>query len=110
MSFREGSDPEYDPNSMGQPVAIRESVQMGQVLLVDTDRSFTGQDGLSITVDEPGHSVPGLLGARLFALGIGVDHIHVLQNTVSVRRDRDWDSAAESAVLSALEDFLRFYV
>ena len=94
---------------MGQPVAIRESVQMGNLLIVDTDRSFTGQDGQSMTTDQPGHSVPGLLAGRLFDLGIGIDHIHVLQNTVSLRRDRDWDAEAESAALAAVEDFLRFY-
>ena len=94
---------------MGQPVAIRESIRMGKVLLVDTDRSFTGQDGQSITTERPGHSVPGLLAERLFDLGIGVDHIHVLQNTVSVRRGLDWDAEAESAVLAAVGDFLQFY-
>ena len=82
---------------------------MGKILLVDTDRSFTGQDGQNITSDQPGHSVPGLLAGRLFDLGIGIDHIHVLQNTVSVRRDRDWDVEAESTALTAVEDFLRFY-
>ncbi len=82
---------------------------MGQILLVDTDRSFTGQDGQSIAFDQPGNSMPGRLAERLFDLGIGVDHIHVLQNTVSLRRDRDWDDETESTALSALEDFLRFY-
>lgn len=94
---------------MGQPVAIRNTVRMGQILLVDTDRSFTGQDGQTMTPDQPGHSVPGRLAARLFDLGLGVDHVHVLQNTVSLRRDRDWDDDTESTALSALEDFLRFY-
>jgi len=82
---------------------------MGKILLVDTDRSFTGQDGQNITTDQPGHAVPGLLAERLFDLGIGVDHIHILQNTVSVRRDQDWDAEAESATLAVVEDFLRFY-
>jgi hypothetical protein len=95
---------------MGQPVAIRNSVAMGRILLVDTDRSFTGQDGESITPEEPGNSVPGRLAGRLFDLGIGVDHVHVLQNTVSVRRDRDWDGDSVSAAGTVLEDFLRFYL
>jgi hypothetical protein len=94
---------------MGQNVEIKESVTMGDVLLIDTDRSFTGQDGHIITPDSERHGVPGLLAARLFDLGIGVNHIYVLQNTVTVRRDGGWDDATADQVARATETFLRYY-
>ncbi|MGD2060746.1 MAG: hypothetical protein PVF87_07775 [Acidimicrobiia bacterium] len=94
---------------MGQNVEIKESVTMGDVLLIDTDRSFTGQDGHVITPDSERQGVPGVLAARLFDLGIGIDHIYILQNTVTVRRQGGWDEAAASQVAQATETFLRFY-
>lgn len=94
---------------MGQNVEIKESVTMGDVLLIDTDRSFTGQDGHIITPDSERHGVPGLLASRLFDLGIGVNHIYVLQNSVTVRRDGDWDEATADQVARVTETFLRYY-
>ncbi len=94
---------------MGQTVVIRDTVTMGNLLLIDTDRSFTGQDGQSITPDDPGRSVPGLLGERLFALDLGIDHLHVLQNTVSIRRSAEWDDDSVGQVRRVTEEFLRFY-
>ena len=95
--------------AMGQTVVIRDKVTMGNLLLIDTDRSFTGQDGQSITPDDPGRSVPGLLAEKLFALDLGIDHLHVLQNTVSIRRGAEWDDDSVNRVASATEEFLRFY-
>ena len=94
---------------MGQTVVVRNTVPIGDILLVDTDRSFTGQDGVAMSPDEPGESVPALLSERLFALDIGIDHVFVLQNTVTVRRPGGWDDGAVAAVTSATEEFLRFY-
>lgn len=94
---------------MGQNVEIKESVTMGDVLLIDTDRSFTGQDGHVLTPDGEGHGVPGLLATRLFGLGIGIDHIYVLQNTITVRRAGGWDEESADQVARATESFLRFY-
>ena len=76
---------------MGQTVIIRDHVAVGDVLVVTTDRSFTGQDGQSMTPDSPGSAVPGLLAESLFDLDIGIDHLYVLQNTVTIRRSRPWD-------------------
>ena len=77
--------------------------------MVDTDRSFTGQDGQAISLDQPGHSVPALLGRALFDLDLGIDHLHVLQNTVSVHRPGGWDEDAIGDVTRAVGSFLRFY-
>jgi hypothetical protein len=94
---------------MGQTVVINKVVEMGDLLLIDTDRSFTGQDGAAITPDIPGDAVPGKLAERLFALDPGIDYVYVLQNAVTVRRPGNWDEASKTAALAVVESFLLFY-
>jgi hypothetical protein len=94
---------------MGQTVVVNEVKQLGDVLLIDTDRSFTGQDGVVMTPSSRGGNVPGLLAAQLFDLGLGVDHVYVLQNTVTARRPGGWDEESTAGVTSVVESFLRFY-
>lgn len=94
---------------MGQNVEIRETVTMGEVLIVDTDRSFTGQDGQVIAHGEDGEGVPGDLARRLFQLDLGIDHVFVLQNTVTVRRPDGWDEETAGRVTDVTHSFLRYY-
>lgn len=94
---------------MGQTVAIRDSVVIGDTLLISTDRSFTGQDGQAIGRGEPGDAVPGVLADGLFESDPGIDHLYVLQNTVSIRRPEGWDDAAQARILEVISGFLRFY-
>lgn len=94
---------------MGQNVEIKDTVTMGDVLIVDTDRSFTGQDGQAMTPDGGGVGVPALLARRLFDLGLGIDHVFVLQNTVTVRRSGGWDEDSAGAVTEVTNTFLRYY-
>jgi hypothetical protein len=94
---------------MGQTVVIRDLVEMGETILIDTDRSFTGQDGQTITPDDPGTAVPAQLATELFALDLGIDHVYVLQNTISVRRPGGWDETSSQKVREAAGEFLRFY-
>jgi len=94
---------------MGQDVVIKDTVTMGDVLMVDTDRSFTGQDGHVMTADSIRHGVPGVLADRIFALDLGVDHVYVLQNTVTVRRPGGWDDEATGSVTEVVGSFLRYY-
>lgn len=82
---------------------------MGDVLMVDTDRSFTGQDGQAIGPDLDGEGVPVVLAGRLFDLGVGIDHVFVLQNTFTVRRPGGWNEEAPRAVADTTNSFLRFY-
>jgi hypothetical protein len=95
---------------MGQSVEIKDSVTLGEVLVIDTDRSFTGQDGHAITPDSERHGVPGLLAERLFGLELGIDHVFVLQNTITVRRKEGWDEDSAGAVTDVTGTFLRYYV
>lgn len=94
---------------MGQNVEIRDTVTMGEVLIVDTDRSFTGQDGQVIMPGGEGGGVPGDLAKRLFELDLGIDHIFVLQNTVTVRRPGGWDEESAGQVTDVTHLFLRYY-
>jgi hypothetical protein len=94
---------------MGQTVVVNKVIEAGDVLLIDTDRSFTGQDGMAMSPSEPGHAVPGVLAGKLFDLDIGIDHVYVLQNTVTLRRPGGWDDESKEAVASVVESFLIFY-
>ena len=94
---------------MGQNVEIKETVTMGDILIVDTDRSFTGQDGQVITPESEGTGVPAQLATRLFDLGLGIDHVFVLQNTVTVRRSDGWDEDSAGQVTDTTHTFLKFY-
>jgi hypothetical protein len=53
--------------------------------------------------------VPGVLAGRLFDLDLGIDHVYVLQNTVTLRRPGGWDDASKEAVAGVVESFLLFY-
>ncbi len=94
---------------MGQDVEIKDSVALGDILILDTDRSFTGQDGLTVTPGSEGGGVPGTLADRLFALKLGIDHVFIQQNTITVRRPDGWDDAAAALVTGITHSFLRFY-
>lgn len=82
---------------------------MGDVLVIDSDRSFTGQDGHMITRDSERNGVPGELAERLFSLDSGIDYIFVLQNIVTVRRSGGWDEETAAQVTDITGSFLRFY-
>lgn len=94
---------------MGQAVVVNQVREAGDVLLIDTDRSFTGQDGMAMSPADRGDAVPGALADLLFELELGIDHVYVLQNTVTVRRPGGWDEESKSAVTSVVEGFLLFY-
>jgi hypothetical protein len=94
---------------MGQHVEIKDLVSLGDVVVVDTDRSFTGQDGQAMTPSHLGDGVPGVLAGRLFALDRGIDHVFVQQNQVTVRRLGGWDMETKERVADVISAFLRFY-
>ena len=94
---------------MGQTVVVNNAVEMGDLLLVDTDRSFTGQDGMALSPESPGEAVPGLLANGLFEVDPSLDHVYVLQNTITIRRSGGWDDESRAAVLDVVEKFLLFY-
>lgn len=94
---------------MGQTVQIKDIVALGDILIIDTDRSFTGQDGEASTPGNTGSGVPGLLATGLFKLDLGIDHVFVQQNAVTVRRQGGWDADSKEKVTDVTGSFLRFY-
>jgi hypothetical protein len=96
---------------MGQPIELSTTV-LGDVLLADTDRSVTGQDGTAYASGEEAAAderFPGRLAAALFEIDAAVDSVFVASNQVVARRGGGWDDAAVGAVTRLIEDFFIFY-
>lgn len=96
---------------MGQTIEISGSRRIGDVLVIDTDRSLAGQDGEAYT---PGYTTtsptfPARLAERLFEADPDIDRVHVMSNAVTISRADGWTSEAESAVAQIVSHFFRFY-
>lgn len=97
---------------MGQTIEIKSTVTVGDVLIVDADRSITGQDGEfynGVEAARRGSTFPAALATRLLEGIEGVDHVHVMSNTVSVRRPGGWDDEAIASAARIVSEFFRFY-
>jgi hypothetical protein len=97
---------------VGQTIEIRSTVAIDHVLVVDTDRSITGQDGVSFSGVETARrddSFPAKLAVRLFEGVEGVDHVHLASNTVSVRRPGGWSDDRVEAARGIVSEFFRYY-
>jgi ferredoxin--NADP+ reductase len=94
---------------MGQLIRV-EASPMGMVALFSTDRSITGQDGVSVIPgDSTGDDPPHDLARRLFGADGEIDHVHVLSNTVSVRRKQSWDEEAVDRASSVIANLFIHY-
>ena len=83
-----------------------------RVLVVDTDRSLSSQDGESFTGQQTAAQVdsfPARLAVRIFESDSEVDYVYVMSNTVSIRRRTDWDESSMAAASEVVADFFRVY-
>jgi len=97
---------------MGQSIVIAGHTVSGNVVMFDTDRSITGQDGQSYsTAEEAGHSdiFPARLAERLFQSDTGIDHVFVASNQIVVRRRKAWDDDQLAGASQVITDLFRFY-
>lgn len=97
---------------MGQQIEIVTSTVAGDVLVVDTDRSITGQDGTtfeSAADADAGDSFPARLAARLFDAIDDTAHVFVASNTVVISSTRVWDARAVAAAEDVISRFFVFY-
>lgn len=97
---------------MGQTIEIKRVTPIGRVLVVDTDRSLTGQDGESFTGKQTAGQVdtfPARLAVRLFEADSEIDYVHVMSNTVSIRRRTDWDDDSMAESSDVVAEFFRVY-
>jgi ferredoxin--NADP+ reductase len=94
---------------MGQLIQV-EASPMGQVALFSTDRSITGQDGVTVVPGDPlGEDPPHHLARRLFATDEEIDHVHVLSNTVALRRRQSWDAEAVARASEVIANLFIHY-
>lgn len=102
---------------MGQTIQIRDANVVGDVLLVSTDRSFTGQDGETYHPKSPadggpadsGAIFPAQLAARLFESDSSIDHVYVMSNVLSIKRVGEWDDASVASASDIVTSFFLFY-
>ena len=97
---------------MGQTIQIRDTDVVDDVLLVSTDRSFTGQDGESYGPGNPIGSdaiFPAQLAGRLFESDPSIDHVYVMSNVLSIRRKGGWDDPSVGAAREVVGSFFLFY-
>ncbi len=94
---------------MGQTIQINRTDVVGDVVVVDTDRSLTGQDGRRFDGPPDDQTSAARLAARIFEEIPGVDHVYVMSNTVTVRRKGGWDTETVDRLATLVAGFFRFY-
>ncbi len=93
---------------MGQRIEV-EATPVGRVAVFSLDRSLTGQDGISYRHPPHGDSPPETLAHRLFVLDGDIIGIHVLSNTVTIERARDWDETALEEAAEVIANLFLHY-
>jgi hypothetical protein len=97
---------------VGQTIEVTPQ-QVGAVVIFDTDRSITGQDGSGYTRSEAGADeaapFPARLAARLFAGVDDLDHIWIASNQVVVERQAGWTDTSIAEAAEIISQFFRFY-
>lgn len=103
---------------MGQTIEIKNTTRIGEMLVVDTDRSISGQNGKSIARTADLGEWDGKLEAgefdiqlarRLFDSDPAIDHVHVLSNVASIQRDGGWDDESVAHATDVISGFFRIY-
>lgn len=98
---------------MGQTIEILSTKAIDRMLIVDTDRSITGQDGEifnGIEAARRGVTLAARLALRIFESDAAVDHVHAMSNTVTIRRLSGWDAESSDGAAAIVGSFFRFYV
>lgn len=96
---------------MGQRIEVTANV-IDDVLLLDTDRSLTGQDGAeypSRDAAEDDTTFPGRLAGRLFGSDALISSVFVSSNGVVIAREPGWDDNSVMAATRIVSDFFLFY-
>ncbi len=97
---------------MGQAIKVTNAVVVADVVMFDTDRSLTGQDGetyASADAARAGTTFPAELAERLFATDPAIAHVFVYSNAISVKRTEAWDAATVSEARQVVENFFIVY-
>lgn len=96
---------------MGQVISVAKETVVGDVVVFDTDRSITGQDGTGFASPESatGDDFAARLAARLFAEVKGVDHVFIASSQVVARNSAGWKPAAVKKAAEVVSNFFVFY-
>jgi hypothetical protein len=97
---------------MGQPIQIVSSTVVGDVLVIDTDRSVSGQDGAvfgSLDETQALDIFPARLARRLFEAMDGLTHVFAASNTVVIGRQGGWDGSTAAVAQDVVKRFFVFY-
>jgi hypothetical protein len=97
---------------MGQTIQILETVAIGDILLVTTDRTLTGQDGESYTGPVSAAAVETFaaqMAVRLFESDPSIDYVYVMSNALSIRRRGGWTAESTDGAGQTVSSFFRFY-
>lgn len=96
---------------MGQLINVKATV-LEDVVVFESDRSISGQDGLSFgSLEAASTSVtfPARLATRLFESDPAIDHVFGGSNGIVVRRTGGWPSDVLESVTTVVERFFVFY-
>lgn len=96
---------------MGQTIEINAARPVGDVLIISTDRSLTGQDAEAYErggTGDPQTFAEDMAG-RLFDADDAVLRVHVLSNSVSILRDGGWPSDTVDSLTDVVARFFRYY-
>jgi hypothetical protein len=97
---------------MGQSINVTSTRVVGDVAVVEGDRSISGQDGAAFSAADQaatGTTLPARLATRVFEAVGGVDHVFVGSNGVVVRRAGGWDDAALRGLEETVAGFFVYY-
>lgn len=94
--------------TMGQRIDVK-ATAVGDVAIFDLDRSLTGQDGVTFTAPPADGAPPATLARRLWESDGDLDNVHVLSNSVTVRRGASWDTELLDAASEVIADLFVYW-
>ena len=97
---------------MGQQIEVLSTHMVGDVLLIDTNRTLGGQDGEAYEDPDAarsGTTFPARLSARLMDLDPKINRVFTLSNTLTVRREGGWYPDGVERVSQSVSEFFLFY-
>ena len=96
---------------MGLQIEV-EQIRLGDVVIYDTDRSLSGQEGETFPDAETAASsdtFPARLAADLFAARPEITSVYVYSNAISVRGPGEWSAEAADLCGGVIRNCLVHY-
>jgi hypothetical protein len=96
---------------VGQQIEIKSSVVLGNMLVIDTNRTLTGQNGEAYASldDAVGPTLPAELAGSLFSSLGDVDHVFTASNSISVRAKQAWSEPDVAIANATVRNFFTYW-